>query len=775
VKNKTSIFAAFLLFTVLPLGCQQHGPAWHVSTSSTEVDRLAGIQSRHEAAILAIPGVRGIGIGKEGDQFVFRIFVAKEAPPVKMPSKIEGVPVRIVPIGLVRALSAAMGTSTSNANGCYAGTLGLRVVDVSNSSLGGYVTNNHVAVKGRSPPCANGAPIGAKQYSPGGADNSCKTGSEIGTLNRFVPIEFSTTVSNRVDAAFVTSSGSGPDDTTDCGLCFPPTMVIAPASILGGPVRKCGRTTHLTTGTVTTINVTISVTYDGCGVARFDKQMAVAGSQPFSDHGDSGSAVYAANGIVGLLFAGDSVGTTFVNPIADVFNALNVKSGAESSCAVSGDDSTYGGGGSATAPRVYVAPNGNEMLVAIGGGTLLKFKSPGGSGHNLFAIDKSRGTWLGRSCYDYFIGSQNFPAEIRDLDFIGGFTFVALADGRIVKVNGTGGSGQNMFAIEVAANGFSGVAPYPYYVGSHKFSSAIADVTAVGSEMLVSFDDGRMIKIAGTGGSGFNLFAIKDNGSSYSSVPDYHYYRGDQDLGSRITAVASIGGTLLVATANGKVLKVSGTGGGGHNMFAVMPTSGGYNRVSPYPYYIGDQKFSAPVRRLLAAPSETILALNDGRMLKIANTGGTGHNMFAVLDKRNFFESVPNYHYYIGDQKLSAAATAMAIVEGSLLVGFGNGKMLKVTGTGGTGHNMFAVQERPNGFSTVPSYPYLLGSTNFRSPVTDVVSLAGFTWVAIGNGKLLKINGSGGTGYNMFAVAQTSRDFSGLCNYSYFVGSQGFK
>lgn len=69
---------------------------------------------------------------------------------------------------------------------------------------------------------------------------------------------------------------------------------------------------------------------------------------------------------------------------------------------------------------------------------------------------------------------------------------------------------------------------------------------------------------------------------------------------------------------------------------------------------------------------------------------------------------------------------------------------------------------------------YLVGSTNLGSPVTEIINTGSQTRIAVGNGKLLKVNGNGGAGFNMLAVSQNRTDFSGLCGYSYFVGSQGF-
>ncbi|MFP5262659.1 MAG: hypothetical protein ACLGJB_12215 [Blastocatellia bacterium] len=779
MKRSLTLMFFTLIAVAFTLGSQRPSVTLSQDPESA-LQRLIAIQDRNEAAILSRPEIRGFGIGREGDQLVFHIYVAEEVQtPIRIPAQIEGVPARRIPIGPLRALSSMMGTSTSNGNGCSAGTLGLRVVDATNPAVSGYVTNNHVAAVGGASLCANGAASGAKQYAPGLLDNNCKVSTEVGKLNRFVPINFSPTVFNTVDAAFVENSGSGTGDSTACGLCFPSTNVVS--AVPGMPVRKCGRTTNLTSGTIATVNfTTAAISYgSGCGSARFKKQIVVTGSSPFSDKGDSGSAVYTTNGIVGLLFAGDPAGTTIVNPIADVFSALKVTPGLGSSCTpgAPGSDSAYGGPGSDRLPRVYISFSltSPETLVAIGGGTLLKFELFGGSGQNLFALQNSGGTWSSLPCYKYLIGVQKFPAEVRDVDFIGGYTFVALADGRVLKINGTGGTGQNMFAINVAPGGFTGIPGYSYYVGSHKFPVGIADVSQIGSEMLISFDDGRMLKVAGTGGTGFNLFGIKDNGGSYSGLAGYPYYVGDQALGSGVTAVANVSTGTMIATANGKVLKIYGSGGTGHNMYGVTPTSGGYNPVSGYNYYIGDQKFIAPVNQILETGSELLAALGDGRMLKIAGTGGTGHNMFAVKDNGSSFTGVAGYNYYVGDQKLSAPATAMAFINGKLMIGFANGKILKVNGTGGTGHNMLAVQETANGFATLAGYNYLIGSTNLGAPISQILFPGSYLWIGVGNGKLLRINGVGGTGFNMFAVAQNPADFTGLCGYSYFLGSQGFK
>lgn len=138
----------------------------------------------------------------------------------------------------------------------------------------------------------------------------------------------------RVATAFAT-----PENQVDCALARPVTVSMfsdeirgigritgaIPAS-LGMRVRKSGRTTDYTEGTVTLINATVNVAYNtsiGQRTARFTGQVFTTA---MSQGGDSGSLIVDANSqnAVGLLFAGSNVATIF-NPIDLVLNALNIK------------------------------------------------------------------------------------------------------------------------------------------------------------------------------------------------------------------------------------------------------------------------------------------------------------------------------------------------------------------------------------------------------------------------------------------------------------------
>ena len=99
------------------------------------------------------------------------------------------------------------------------------------------------------------------------------------------------------------------------------------------PVEKLGRTTGLTRGVVTAVEVDgVAVQYDGV-VHRFDDQIEIQGTAgEFSAGGDSGSVIWRSRdrAPMALLFAGSSTGgaqgggVTFANPLMTVLQTLDV-------------------------------------------------------------------------------------------------------------------------------------------------------------------------------------------------------------------------------------------------------------------------------------------------------------------------------------------------------------------------------------------------------------------------------------------------------------------
>ncbi|MBL4708847.1 MAG: S8 family peptidase, partial [Flavobacteriales bacterium] len=426
--------------------------------------------------------------------------------------------------------------------------------------------------------------------------------------------------------------------------------------------------------------------------------------------------------------------------------------------------------------KAYKFVAGQMFLVS--GKVMLKVNNIGGSGQNMFAIQRSGSSVYSVSGYNYWIGTQVFNSDIRDVDYISGYTLVSLADGRIVKINGTGGSGQNMFAINEHSSGFTGVSGYSYYVGSHRFQSGIIDVTHIGGKTLLSFDNKKMLKVNGSGGSGFNLFAITESSNHFHGMSGYAYYSGEQKFGAKVSNVTNIGSSTFVCFQDGRMMKVSGSGGTGERMFNVSSTSYGFQTYDwAYTSYLqGSQKLSTYVDDIEYINSKTLFAFHDGKMMKVNGIGGTGQNMFNISESGSGFSTYSGSYtvYLSGHQKFGARATDIDFVGGNTVISFYDGRMLKVSGNGGTGQRMFNVEETGGGFQNYStSYTtYIIGSTNFNASVSSLTHIDGVSFVALANGKWIKVTGTGGSGFNMFALAKYGDGFYSLCGYDYFVGCQ---
>lgn len=128
---------------------------------------------------------------------------------------------------------------------------------------------------------------------------------------------------NRVDAALARPNNPQmfQQDILSIGK---PTGTAQPA--LGMKIRKHGRTTGYTEGTITLMNATVNVSYNtvsGVRQARFSGQVMAT---PMSQGGDSGSLILevGSTNAVGLLFAGSSQATIFT-PIDLVLDVMNVQ------------------------------------------------------------------------------------------------------------------------------------------------------------------------------------------------------------------------------------------------------------------------------------------------------------------------------------------------------------------------------------------------------------------------------------------------------------------
>lgn len=284
-------------------------------------------QNRHTDELLAIDGVIGTGTGLHEDGTP-AVFVFTNRPNVShIPSSIEGIHTRIENIGEVKAFGYTgayrtpmySGVSVGNDNECAAGTIGCVVTDNATSTHFYLLSNNHVFAR------VNAAALGERIDQQGKYDApvQCAQTGQAATLTNFVPINFSRKATNVVDCAIAEVSAGINWTSQSASTLYTPTANPIAATV-GMKVKKTGRTTGLTTGGISAINVTVSVSYGSGKTAKFVNQFVIS-STTFSASGDSGSLIVedASNNPVGLLFAGSS-NSTIANPINGVLGMLGV-------------------------------------------------------------------------------------------------------------------------------------------------------------------------------------------------------------------------------------------------------------------------------------------------------------------------------------------------------------------------------------------------------------------------------------------------------------------
>jgi hypothetical protein len=235
---------------------------------------------------------------------------------------------------------------------CCSGTLGALVRDGNGRQY--LLSNNHVLAR------SDHAGVGDAIVQPGLIDNNCTPNGDgagtlpVGALTGWLPLDSRQT---NADAA-IAEVGSHTVDSTGSILELGArqadgTLAAAPPGVsstsgkgetagLQLRVAKSGRTTGLTCGGVSAINVDVSVDfYRDCAETRpyltkiFTDQVGVSGDH-FSDAGDSGALVVdTANAEpVGLYFAGGAdasgVGQGMASPASDVLSELSAQLGSGS-------------------------------------------------------------------------------------------------------------------------------------------------------------------------------------------------------------------------------------------------------------------------------------------------------------------------------------------------------------------------------------------------------------------------------------------------------------
>ena len=330
-------------------------------------ERARAAQERHTRRLLAIEGVTGTAVGFANDGRAVVTIFTKVGGIHGLPTSLDDVPVVVavtgelfalgnfrrggvaprdfapsVPCTLPPAVTPAgefcppvpIGVSTGNvtAADCATGTIGARVIDGSGNVYA--LSNNHVYA------LTNRAPLGSLVAQPGLVDDGCVTpeidddatlSDVIGPLAAFQTIAFChghKCPANTIDAAIASSTTDELGDGTPAGGYGSPAKGSGVSASVGQSVEKYGRTTALTTGTVTGINASVLVSYGSGQTALFVHQIVFENSGlPVIGAGDSGSLLVTtdSHSAVGLLFAGNASGSMAIgNPIGAVLTRFGV-------------------------------------------------------------------------------------------------------------------------------------------------------------------------------------------------------------------------------------------------------------------------------------------------------------------------------------------------------------------------------------------------------------------------------------------------------------------
>lgn len=311
--------------------------------------------------LFKLSNVVGYGTGfknvgeQQTDKYALVVMVNEKLPKSMLspedviPSEFNGQLTDVIQVGNVRALRTSRfrpapgGVSIGHLD-ITAGTFGAVVRDV---ELGHrlILSNNHVLAN------SNNANLGDAIYQPGPVDGGTAS-DHIADLYDYVPINFGglsgsssfasllavvgnlilslsgdscslkvecPDVANLVDAALALplEDSDISDEILDIGVVSGTKLPLLEAS-----VRKSGRTTGLTIGTILLVNAVVNVSYGGGRTARFEEQIITTN---MSQGGDSGSLLVDGeeNVAVGLLFAGSSE-VTIHGEIGNVLELLDV-------------------------------------------------------------------------------------------------------------------------------------------------------------------------------------------------------------------------------------------------------------------------------------------------------------------------------------------------------------------------------------------------------------------------------------------------------------------
>ncbi|MEB3177635.1 MAG: hypothetical protein VKL59_01115 [Nostocaceae cyanobacterium] len=202
------------------------------------------------------------------------------------------------------------------------GTLGCFVRKRGQSDLL-ILSNNHILAN------YNSAKNGDIIIQPARQDDGHPENDRIAELKHFVTL-LSGEEKNYVDAAVALVKEPEKIDNISCLKGFVNLQGFRTQEeleeLVDFTVAKIGRSSGLTTGTVSDFEMEISMLYRN-EVIRFDGLIAIASldDKPFSEPGDSGSVIVDDQGYaIAMLVGGTKGGITYATPIDTVLNTLDV-------------------------------------------------------------------------------------------------------------------------------------------------------------------------------------------------------------------------------------------------------------------------------------------------------------------------------------------------------------------------------------------------------------------------------------------------------------------
>ena len=327
------------------------GPQVLLDLDHPSARAVMAIQKRVTREMMQLPPVLGTAVGLDDSGNAALIVYVDNGHSAMaeivegLPADIDGVPVKAEPTDKFVAFAAhtakqappiqlgtSGGWSKDLANGyCCGGTLGslVQVNGIQYIMSNYHVFESDIVSGGNGIIAQNGDPI----IQPGLIDVNCSaSGAQtVGTLHKVSSLPGSNVDVSvaQVVSGMVNTSGA----ILDIGTISKSTVSAA----LRMGVKKSGRTTGLSSSSISGLNATVSVSYENecAGGTAFSKtftgQIVVSNrGSKFLNAGDSGSLmvenVSANPRAVGLLYAGSST-SAIANPIDQVLQFLSTKLG----------------------------------------------------------------------------------------------------------------------------------------------------------------------------------------------------------------------------------------------------------------------------------------------------------------------------------------------------------------------------------------------------------------------------------------------------------------